>query len=418
MCEECQLRMGSSALRVIPLADAYRVRLGNLYMTLNTHLYAKRQQLLDHRLRLQTHLAQIRQVKGVIEMDMKGEFSALSERLNSAYKAKEAMLHHLSTEIKGDLDRIHRITHTVESLSNDSITFLARAQELINECQSTLSKTYSEDIPVQADDLPKELPEIRGICEDYSPFKSLSEFKDEVIWRLKAQGKHGKAAVMQGEIGEWAKLTERLAQELSRVRMNCEMCGCALEEGSVNGVCSQGKGRHFFVRQAKAPPAAFSRLRTPPNRDSTTALLTHLRSYLIPLTTLLHNADPSHSGSIQASALYHLLVKHCAFSEPQAAQIVERYDYGQSGVVGYGEMLRELEGGQGEEVPRKLRVVMDKLRSKDNAETGVVKEKKFRKALVKAGIPPDDLEKVLQSAVKPSEGSVKYLETLGKWLNP
>jgi hypothetical protein len=61
--------------------------------------------------------------------------------------------------------------------------------------------------------------------------------------------------------------------------------------------------------------------------------------------------------------------------------------------------------------------VLDKIRSKDSSDTGIIKEKKLRKLLLKAGIHPNDLQKVLKVAIRPSEGTINYLDTLSKWLD-
>ena len=417
--------MGASATRVMPLEEAYRLRLGALYGTLNTHIYTKRQQLLDQRLQLQSRLAQLRQVKGVIDLDMKGEFSALNERLSSVYKAKEAMLQHLCVELKTDLDRITRITQTVDSLSSDPVAFLVKAQDITSECQSALSKTYADDLPVEADDLPKELSEVRRVYEDSQPTRALCEFKDEVIWRLKlrkAPSKQEASEGIQAEIVQWARLTDRLAQELSRLRMICEVCGSALDENNVNGYCSRGKGRHFFVKQGKAPSIALSRLTTPPERDSTNALLQVLSQQIhakgVDFEQLMRAKDITASGSIKDADLYQILVTRFAFTEAQAAQVVDRFDFGQSGVVSYGELLRDLESKQSQALGQRLRLVLDKLRSQDVSGSGVMQEKAFHRAVLEAGVAPEDLQRVLQVASKPSDGSINYLETLLKCLNP
>ena len=424
MCEECQVRMGTSGMRLIPLEEAYRLRLSAFYSTLNTHLYAKRQQLLDQRMQLQARIGQVRQVKGVIDLDMKGEFSALNERLNSAYKAKEAMLQHLCVEIKTDLDRITRITQTVDSVSSDPISFLLQAQDIANECQSALSKTYSDDIPVQAEDLPKELSEVRRVYEDFEPTRALASFKDEVIWRIqqhKTPSKQDTSEGIQAEIVQWARLTDRLAQELSRLRMICEGCGCALDAVNVNSNCLRGKGRHLFVKQSKAPPAALSRLKTPPERDSTNALLQAISQQIsskgVILGEILQAKDSNDSGNIKDADLYQILVTTFALTEAQAAQVVDRFDFDQSGWVKYADFLRELATIQSSLLGQKVRLVLDKIRSKDSSDTGIIKEKKLRKLLLKAGIHPDDLQKVLKVAIRPSEGTINYLDTLSKWLD-
>ena len=49
-----------------------------------------------------------------LERDMKGEFSAMNERLNSAYGTQTAMLEHSVNGLNSDLSRINQVITSVE----------------------------------------------------------------------------------------------------------------------------------------------------------------------------------------------------------------------------------------------------------------------------------------------------------------
>jgi hypothetical protein len=47
---------------------------------------------------------------------------------------------------------------------------------------------------------------------------------------------------IQQEFAEWARLTDKLAEEVKRSQMECDYCNCRLTEESVNSICSLNMG--------------------------------------------------------------------------------------------------------------------------------------------------------------------------------
>jgi len=414
LCEDCQSRLMAGGQRLIPIEDAHRTRLGALYHLLNTHLYAKKEQLSFQKAQLQLKLSQVREVKQTIDLDMKNEFSSMNERLNSSYKAKEALLQHICQEIKFDLDRIAAIASNVETLGNDPVGFLKKAAALMADCEMVLAKGYAEDIPVTVEDFPKELSEVRKVCEDYQPMLALLDFKDETMWRLR--NRPTSKTNLRQEVVEWARMADGFAQELSRLKLVCEFCGCSMDQDSVNSNC-QKSPRHHWVRPSKPQPQASPfTVKTPPEREGPVDPLRLLSQQAaerkIDLNALFRQKDTSHNGTIKDSDLFQTLVSAVGLTERQAGQLVERFDPSQTGAVAYEGLVREPAGPQ---AAGKLLEVMESLKRKDKKQTGLVAEKKLRNALLKAEISAEEVQRMLGSAERTEEGEVKYRESLLKW---
>jgi Ca2+-binding EF-hand superfamily protein len=402
--------------RLIPIEDAHRTRLGALYHLLNTHLYAKKEQLNFQKSQLQLKLAQVREVKLTIDMDMKNEFSSMNERLNSIYKAKEALLQHICQEIRFDLDRIASIASNVETLGNDPVGFLLKTAAIMADCEMVLAKGYTDEIPVVAEDFPKELTDVRRVCEDYQPMLTLLDFKDETMWRLK--NRPASKTNLRQEVVEWARLADGFSQELTRLKLVCELCGCSLDQESVNSSCPKSS-RHHWVRPSKSQPQSQAlpmTVKTPPEREGPGDVLRLLSKQAlerkVDLNALFRHKDSSQSGAIRDSDLFQVLVSAVGLSERQAGQLVDRFDPSQTGSVAYEGLIRDLAGVQ---IGEKLLEVLESLKRKDKKQTGMIAEKKLRNALLKAEISAEEVQRMMGSAERSGEGEVKYRESLLKW---
>jgi hypothetical protein len=96
----------------------------------------------------------------VIERDMKGEFSAMNNRLNAEYGSRVAILEHAVSALQTDLNRINDVINRVET-GQDYVTFLQESKEIRGQIEMCLAKTVPTDIPMPADGLPYELGELR-----------------------------------------------------------------------------------------------------------------------------------------------------------------------------------------------------------------------------------------------------------------
>jgi NUMB domain len=253
ICEDC---LGDPLYsrypsRVLKIEEAFRIRMSGLYNALNSYVLPKKYQIDFQKLRLQTCMNELKGRKYEIESDIKGEFSAMNERLNFSYGSKQAVLLHDLKELQVDLDRIDHTIYIIESSSRDQISFLQRSADVRNLLELSASKPFKSSISVDYRDLPKELNKVRDIVFDFPVSKRLVAIKDEIIWKIVNHKPNQTDATESAKlrIAELARLAEKYKQELKKFHLSCEHCGNQLNENTVNANCTESKdsnGRHFF----------------------------------------------------------------------------------------------------------------------------------------------------------------------------
>ena len=253
LCDECLTSppYTTSQTKILKIEDAYRKKFTTAYQVLNTQIFPKRDLLITQIHRIRIRLDEIREAKLFVERDMKSEFSAMNERLNSSCGTKIALLEYDIAELQGDLDRIEYITASIQGANSDIHHFLNKYPELRDTADLILAKPFRTEIDVDPNSLPRELIEIRENVAQYPALSGLVKTKDEVIWKLTHEStvncKIDEST--QKELAEWAKLTEKFSAELSRYRMTCEYCLTALDSISVNTNCPRNSGsRHYFIK--------------------------------------------------------------------------------------------------------------------------------------------------------------------------
>ena len=253
LCDECLTSppYTTSQSKILKIEEAYRKKFTIAYQVLNSQIFPKRDLLTNQIHRIRFKLDEIREAKLFIERDMKSEFSAMNERLNSSCGAKITLLEYDIAELQGDLDRIEYITAAIQGANADIHHFLGKYPELRDIADLILAKPFRTEVDVDPNSLPRELIEIRGNVAQYPALKGLVMTKDEVIWELAhdstVNGKIDDST--QKELAEWAKLTEKFSAELSKYRMKCEYCLTDLDSISVNTNCPKNSGsRHYFIR--------------------------------------------------------------------------------------------------------------------------------------------------------------------------
>ena len=253
LCDDCLASppYNKSQNKILKIDEAYRKRFTLAYQILNSQLFPKRDQILAQIGLLTSKLEEIRNVKLLIEKDMKSEFSAMNERLSSSCGTKVALLEYDILELQSDLDRIDQVSNAIQSANSDIQNFLSKYTEIRNTSDLILAKPFRTEIDVDPDSLPRELFEIRGNVMQYPALKTLLDAKDEIIWKMTHDSVESYKIddPTQKELAEWAKLTERFSIELAKYRMTCEYCNIPLDNISVNSNCSRNSGsRHYFIK--------------------------------------------------------------------------------------------------------------------------------------------------------------------------
>ena len=169
--------------------------------------------------RLEYRIEEIKRSKLNIERDMKGEFSSMNERLNGAYGQKTAILQHQMDNMQADLEKINELIRSVET-SQDQVAFLKRSKEIRENMEVCIAKPLNPNLDVYPQDLPSELIEIRRQMENKPGLDQLLNLKNEIIFKLISNkpSAGGIDSTAQGELEEWARLTDKFASQLSRFK--------------------------------------------------------------------------------------------------------------------------------------------------------------------------------------------------------
>jgi Ca2+-binding EF-hand superfamily protein len=419
ICEDCALAPAHSRYpaKVVKTDEAFRVRLSGLYNVLNNYVLPKQTQISAQKARVETCLAAVKAKKAEIEKDMKGEFSAMNERLNFSFGSKQAVLQHELKELQLDLDRINHIVMIVESSASDQVSFLQRSSDLKSLIDLSLSKPFKVRVDVDSSDMPKELSKVREIVSDYSAIKNLIQLKDELIWKLLHEKPNPKELneATSRELAEWARLAEKYSQELKRFQVSCEYCNSPLNEETVNSNCGKnlksesrgrlaGTGRHFFSDNPKRSVRSSSPA-TKENEISIKDLARLIKQKMIPLHKIFLQEDPNRTGYVKIKDFVDITQNLFEISKPQASELASKFDKKKTGQVLYEKMVRMV---CEENILDSKKEILAYFREIDLEFDGVVSVNEFLNGLAKFGAVLEGL-KVLKQVEVDESGNVEYL---------
>ncbi|EGR29141.1 hypothetical protein IMG5_162440 [Ichthyophthirius multifiliis] len=234
--------------RINTLEEAYKSRVSNLSELIKGNLLQKRDQLLAQIHRIEYRIEEIKYIKQIIERDVRNEYASIIENLKQAEGKKLAILQHEMAELQKDLDKINDLGNSFSNFvnnPNDPVSFLINAQTIHENIEFLVAKPFKTNIDVYPYDLPRQLTDLRLQLQKADAQNSLIEFKNQIIWKLLEDRKKTEIDIKQNmenaannEIAEWAKLTDKFAQELQKYSLVCYYCGVPMEYNSVNKKCA------------------------------------------------------------------------------------------------------------------------------------------------------------------------------------
>ena len=146
-----------------------------------------------------------------------------------------------------------------------SLAFLLKFRDLNYEIERSMTKPFKVDIDVYPHDLPRELAERRVNMERLETQAQLVKLKDDIIWHLIQEKKKKENIAIsdldkatQKEMNEWARLTDKYAQELMKYQLVCGYCGLHLDDTTVNTNCEKNMGTEESKPQPSPKPSQFT----------------------------------------------------------------------------------------------------------------------------------------------------------------
>ena len=339
--------------------------------------------------------------------------------------------------MQADLEKINSIIQSVES-SQDQVAFLKRSKEIRESMEQCIAKSINPNLDVYPEDLPQELIEIRKQMENKPGLDQLLNIKNEIIFKL-ISDKTGAAAIdstAQGELEEWAKLTDKFAGQLQRFKcMGCEYCGIELSAETVNTNCpknlvGENPGRHFFTNKPTKVEASFSPMKSVENlpvrsiiKDSAEregddsvlralALACKENSVYLPVALVRH--DAMNSGILDHQTFAWVLKDELSLNDSLVDQLASRYDITRQNRIQYKLLIADLDYAICIEGARdKRKQIKGELKKLDYERAGTVKTDDFCSLLQRVGINAFDIEQILKQCAQ-SEGKLAYPSFLSK----
>lgn len=117
--------------------------------SINSGLLPKKDQILAQIHRLEYRIEEIKYVKGIIERDIRAEFSAMLEKLNRAEGMKTTLLQHEIAELQKDLEKINEIGEDFMEWTGekaDFIHFLLQSRRMYESIEFLLTKPLKSTI--------------------------------------------------------------------------------------------------------------------------------------------------------------------------------------------------------------------------------------------------------------------------------
>jgi len=250
ICDHCSMLgpHNNQFHRINTLGDAYKSRVVMIHQLITSSLLTKRDQLIAQLYRIDHRIEEIRQVKTIIERDIKTEFAGLLERLRVAEGVKLTVLNHEIALLQKDIEQINDIVRIVNELTGDNaepLEFLLKCEKLNDMIEFTLTKPFNTKITVDAKDLPKELIDKRDKIDKINVVQTVVRMKDDVVYEMMKEHEVQKVNIVsnitkaaQVEINEWTKLTDKFSDALKNFHKICFYCGCVLDERNVNASCN------------------------------------------------------------------------------------------------------------------------------------------------------------------------------------
>ena len=247
----------------------------------------------------------IRDYKENIEKNIRKEFNNKIENVNGIFGKKLAIINYESSMLQKDFNVVIEICNFVNEIkeNGDMILFLLKYKHISEIIENQIAKpdynnknlyneinNNNEMINNDKNDVINSF-EKNDILNKYKRYEKLNKIKDEIIWKMLKDNNNNflnnknilsisnNTEILNKtkmEIEEWAKLSDKFANELSKYNLICCFCKKNLDENIINEVCEKnidnnnnnfnnddnnyifnedliGTGRHFFVKNNSNP---------------------------------------------------------------------------------------------------------------------------------------------------------------------
>ena len=254
ICHECQMvgPHNNKLHKIVNIIDSYRKKLNYINLIKNKNINNKYNQLMNQIQYLDNISKQVKEIKNNIEKNIRKEYDQMIDNLNSFEGKKIAIINYESSTLQKNLNDISEIINYLNQLilseNPDMIDFLLKYKQINEKVEDILAKPIKTSYNIIPDDFPNELEEKNKKIKNCESLDQLCQLKDEIIWKLMTDNEQITEINMnikemnkksKLEIQKWANLSEKYSSELKKYKLNCQFCGCPLDENTVNGICEK-----------------------------------------------------------------------------------------------------------------------------------------------------------------------------------
>ncbi|KAM3138925.1 hypothetical protein pb186bvf_008938 [Paramecium bursaria] len=319
--------------RINQLQESFKSRVSHYSQEIKYNLLPKREEILAQIHRIEYRIEEIKYVALLIERDCKAEQNGMVDRLAQVEGAKIAKLQHQMHVIQQDLDDMNDIgLKYMELIKQDKkVDLLYQSKDIIERIEFLIAKPYNKAVDEIADDLPKELTDLRVQIGKIDAQKQIIEIYNELIWKLMNEKKLQEDFLNQQlikdadtEIKEWVKLVDFFTEQLKEHQLVCYFCNKPITQKRVNKKCKinikqpleqvsgftkekpndsqMGSGRHFFghPKDSKQRPIMIKQKK--PSAVLIETIISKIRIKIqedhIKLSEIFSNHDDEKNGSV------------------------------------------------------------------------------------------------------------------------
>lgn len=270
VCADCRVvgRHQGAAHECLTLAEACARRLARLRADMSARLGPYRGTLAAQLERVNARARELRAGAEAVELETRDFTRGMLQRLADAVAARAAGLDAEGRRLAGELAAVNALYAEADRTAAaalgggaagaaGALAGLRGLEARVAEQRAVPSATPESVLEEAggARDLPREAAELARDAGDARALREAAAAKEEMVWHLLRERQRGRAAqaaaasrveeldeAVRSEAGRWAGLTDRLSEQLERLRMACQHCGVALGPAAVNTYCTANGG--------------------------------------------------------------------------------------------------------------------------------------------------------------------------------
>jgi len=187
---------------------------------------------------------EIKYIRSVIEKDAVLDFSGKIDRSRDAEGQKTAILQHEMASIQREIQKIDQVCNEYDKISSQPTELMLRSRTLKEIVEGIMTRPFKTTIDVNAEDLPRELTELRNMINRCRAIGPLIKTKSNIIYELHKDEQSTRKRVLDDfnsmankEIEFWQTSVKTTQDKATRHHKICYYCADVMTAKSINENC-------------------------------------------------------------------------------------------------------------------------------------------------------------------------------------